>query len=77
MTEHGDVLWDDEGGGVAVDGTALQLAPWQVHMRPNRGGSFRHHDLEAFATFVIEHDPPEMKQDDLGFRCCFSFPPCD
>ena len=46
-------------------------------MRPNRGGSFRRRDLEAFATFAIEHDPPELKQDDLGFRCCFSFPPTD
>jgi serine/threonine-protein kinase len=74
---HGVEHSPDEGGGTAIDGTGLHRAPWQVGMCPNRGGSFRHHDLEAFATFAIEYDPPEMKHDDLGFRCCFSFPPTD
>eukprot|EP01043_Picozoa_sp_COSAG02_P002804 COSAG02_NODE_66_length_42609_cov_95.996848_27_plen_468_part_00 len=50
-------------------------APGQ--MCPNRGGSFRHHRVESFATFAVDHDPPEVKQHDLGFRCCFSFPPVD
>ncbi len=53
---------------------AHDFAPWSVKMRPNRGGSFRRHDPESFTTFAIEHDSPEVKQDDLGFRCCFSFP---
>ena len=58
--------WDGTGnGGGGASG---------ADMKPNRGGSWRRSEPEHFTTFHIEHDPPDTKQDDLGFRCCFSFP---
>ena len=66
--------WDGTGSG-GLHNTLGVANNWSSinHMKPNRGGSFRRQEPEAFTTYAIEYDSPEVKQDDLGFRCCFSF----
>lgn len=71
--------WDGTGsGGVHIMPSSgresTESISWSQEMKPNRGGSFRRREPEDFATYTIEYDSPEVKQDDLGFRCCFSFP---
>ena len=65
--------WDGTGSGGLHDLPIGNVVPWSAQMKPNRGGSFRRRDPDSFATYTIEYDNPEVKQDDLGFRCCFSF----
>jgi len=65
--------WDGTGSGGLHGIPSGDFVPWSAQMKPNRGGSFRRHDAASFATYTTEYDNPEVKQDDLGFRCCFSF----